>query len=40
MVRSTDNSSFDWIFFILAAIKDNYKVSDEFEIQPDPTMTK
>ena len=30
---------FDWIFFILAGIKDNYKVSDDFEIQPGPIMT-
>ena len=27
----------DWIFFILAGNKENYKVPDEFEIQPDPT---
>ena len=29
---------FDWIFFILAGNKDNYIVSDEFEIRPDPIM--
>ena len=28
---------FDWIFFILAGNKD-YKVSNEFEIRPDPTI--
>ena len=36
-----DHSSafiFDWIFHILTGNKDNYKVSDEFEIRPDPTM--
>ena len=27
-----------WIFFILAGNKDNYTVSDQFEIGPDPTM--
>ena len=37
----SDHSSafiFDWKFFILACNKDNYKVSDEFEIQPEPTI--
>ena len=29
---------FDWIFFILAGNKDNYIVSDKFEIGPDPSM--
>ena len=29
---------FDWIFFILAGNNDNYIVSDEFEIRPDPSM--
>ena len=31
-------SPFDWIFFIIAGNKDNYKVSDELEILSDPTM--
>ena len=29
---------FDWIYFILAGSKDNFKVSDEFKIRPDPIM--
>ena len=29
---------FNWIFFILAGYKDNYIVSDEFEIRPDPSI--
>ena len=29
---------FDGISFILAGNKDNYIVSDEFEIRPDPSM--
>ena len=29
---------FDWIFFILAGNKGNYIVSDDFEIQSDPTI--
>ena len=35
-----DHSSdiiFDWIFFILAGNKDNYKTSDGFEIRQDQT---
>ena len=28
----------DWIFFIRAGNKDNYKVSDEQEFRPDPRM--
>ena len=32
------NIIFDWIFFILAGNKDNYVVSNEFEIRPDPNM--
>ena len=31
------SSSFDWIFFIIAGNKDNHKISDKFEIRPDPT---
>ena len=40
-LKNREHSShfiFAWIFFILAGNKDNFKVSDEFEIQPDPTM--
>ena len=29
---------FHWIFFILAGYKENYIVSDEFEIRSDPSM--
>ena len=28
---------FDWIFFNLAGNKDNYDISEEFEIRPDRT---
>ena len=29
---------FFWTFFILAGNKDNHKISDGFEIQPDQTL--
>ena len=35
-----DHSStfiFAWIFFILAGNKDNHKITDRFEIRPNPT---
>ena len=40
MGKSQHSSSlnFDRNFFILAGNEDNHKVSDEFEIQPDPSM--
>ena len=38
LVSTLAPSFFDWIFFILAGDKDNYIVSNEFEIQPDPIM--
>ena len=40
MGKSCDHSSsfiFDLFFFILAGNKDNYKISNGFEIQQDPT---
>ena len=38
LVNTLAPSFFDWIFFILAGNKDNYIVSNEFEIWLDPTM--
>ena len=38
LVSTLVPSFFDWIFFILAGNKDNYIVSNKFEIGPDPTM--
>ena len=37
-VRTLAPFIFDQIFFILAGNKDNYIVSNEFGIRPDPTM--
>ena len=36
--RTIGPTLIDCIFFILAGDKDNYIVSDKFEIVPDPTM--
>ena len=38
ILAASSTSVFDWIFFILARNKDNYKVSDELEIRPNLTM--
>ena len=43
MEKSCVHSSvyiFDWIFFILANNQDNHKISDGFEIRPDPTKDR
>ena len=39
-VYRTIGPQIDWIFLILAGNKDNYKVLDEFEIRPDPTIDR